>query len=196
MLETVRGFLIAWDNYLFVMINQVWVGSWGNGFFPFITNLMNQDWFRFIALPLMLLVWFLRERKNALKIALVLSLLAGLTDATGHRILKPNFDRTRPNNQPELHAVVRLPHQPGNKSFPSNHAMSCFAQATVLSWFYPHWMGLYFLIAGLVAYSRVYVGVHYVSDVVAGAILGYLIGRLVIFIVLTRFQFFIRSRKK
>jgi undecaprenyl-diphosphatase len=64
-------------------------------------------------------------------------------------------------------------------SFPSNHAANCFAAAAVLSWYFRRWRALFYTLAGAIAISRVALGVHYPSDVLAGAILGYFVGWLV-----------------
>ena len=57
-------------------------------------------------------------------------------------------------------------------SFPSTHAAIAFAIATSILLFHPLWGAGFFLAALAVAVSRVYVGVHYLTDVVAGAIIG------------------------
>jgi membrane-associated phospholipid phosphatase len=59
-------------------------------------------------------------------------------------------------------------------SFPSGHTSSAFATATALSLAYPEWYVIApsYLYAGTVAYSRMYLGVHYPSDVLAGAVIG------------------------
>ena len=59
-------------------------------------------------------------------------------------------------------------------SFPSGHTSSAFATATSLSLAYPEWYVIVpsYLYAGTMAYSRMYLGVHYPSDVIAGALLG------------------------
>ena len=57
-------------------------------------------------------------------------------------------------------------------SFPSAHAANIFGAATALTMFYRRWAGAFFAVAVCVGYSRVYVGVHYPSDVLGGAVLG------------------------
>ncbi len=69
----------------------------------------------------------------------------------------------------DVHALVPLPH---DASFPSGHASSAFAAAVVLGAYAPRLRPILVTVATLVAISRVWLGVHYPSDVVAGAALG------------------------
>lgn len=69
---------------------------------------------------------------------------------------------------------------PSDYSFPSGHASTALAAATVTAFFDKKRRYFYFLIAGLIGLSRIYLGCHYFLDVVGGGIIGYLIGKAVL----------------
>ena len=73
---------------------------------------------------------------------------------------------------PEPKALVAVPH---TGAFPSGHASSAFACAVVLAWASPRLRVPAFALAAAIAWSRVYVGVHWPLDVLGGAILGVLV---------------------
>src|SRR5205085_7582600 len=78
-----------------------------------------------------------------------------------------------PRMRPHVHALVSRPH---THSFPSGHATTSFACATVLALTVPRLRVPVLVLAAAVAWSRVYVGVHFPLDVIAGAALGAAIG--------------------
>jgi undecaprenyl-diphosphatase len=93
-------------------------------------------------------------------------LIAGVSGA----LLRQAIGRERPPLRfPEPHPLVQVP---GNPGFPSGHAATSFACAATLAWLTPLSPIALYALATLVAFSRVYVGVHYPLDVIGGAALG------------------------
>ena len=91
--------------------------------------------------------------------------------------LKAGLERDRPPvAHPEPEPLVGVP---ATFSFPSGHATVSFACATVLALAVPRLAWPLFALAALIAFSRVYVGVHYPGDVLVGAILGVGVGAAV-----------------
>jgi undecaprenyl-diphosphatase len=92
------------------------------------------------------------------------------------RGLKEAFGVERPSSRyAEPKPLVHAPHDP---SFPSGHAATSFAAATVLTAAVPRLAPVWVLLAAAIAFSRVYVGVHYPLDIVGGAVVGTLIALL------------------
>jgi membrane-associated phospholipid phosphatase len=97
------------------------------------------------------------------------AIAAGAADLLAYGI-KAAVDRERPSAvYAEPDPLVRAPH---DHSFPSGHAATSFACATTLMFFAPRLAPAFFLLAAAIAWSRVYVGVHYPLDVLGGAALG------------------------
>ena len=87
--------------------------------------------------------------------------------------LRQWIGRVRPSLvYPEPRPLVPTPH---TGSFPSGHSATAFACATVIAWGSPRLAVPAFVLAALVAWSRVYVGVHWPLDVLGGAALGVLV---------------------
>ena len=85
-------------------------------------------------------------------------------------LVKEVVDRSRPEHAGvDVDPLVSTPDSP---SFPSGHAATAFAAATVLAAFYPRLRVPAFALAAVVAFSRVYLGVHFWLDVICGALLG------------------------
>jgi undecaprenyl-diphosphatase len=84
--------------------------------------------------------------------------------------IKALFDVERPSMRyAEPRPLVAAPH---DAAFPSGHAATSFAAATVLSFARPRWAPAFYLLALAIGFSRVYVGVHYPLDIAGGAALG------------------------
>ena len=88
-------------------------------------------------------------------------------------VLKQTFDRARPPFADGVDAIGAIP---ASASFPSGHAATAFAAAVAVGLVHPRLRRPLLAAAAVVALSRVYLGVHYVLDVLAGAVLGVAVG--------------------
>jgi undecaprenyl-diphosphatase len=105
----------------------------------------------------------------ALAVAVAAVVAEGLTG-----LLKLITERARPPlADPQIEALVSVPE---SHSFPSGHAATAFAAATVVAVLYPRLRAPLLALAVMVALSRVYLGVHFWSDILVGSLLGVAIG--------------------
>lgn len=167
------------DAAVFHFVN----GDLSNPFFDAVLPFFRERWF---WAPLYLFVaafsW-LNFGKKGWIIMLGLVVAVGLADFTSSTLIKKNVQRLRPCNDPVLVETVTLRASCGSGySFTSSHAANHFAAAVFLigvfghlaRWIRPATLGW----AAAIAFSQVYVGVHYPGDVICGALLGTAIGWL------------------
>lgn len=173
MIET----LINIDIYLFHLINSYLTFSFFDKIMPVITSV--KYWY---ITYLIFALWLIFKSGKNGRIALITLIIAIiLSDQINSAFLKELFGRIRPCHTFEnVHLLVNCPI---SKSFPSSHAVNNFTAATVLSYFYKQYKKIFLFIAIIISYSRVYVGVHYPSDVISGALLGLIIGYLILLII-------------
>ena len=118
-----------------------------------------------------LLVWKAHRTDGA---AMMLSVILALCICD--LVLKPIVDRGRPFDELDLDVLVSLP---STSSFPSGHAVSAFAGAVSLLIMDRRWGIAALVFAALVALSRVYICVHWPTDVIAGAVIGAAVAAIV-----------------
>lgn len=179
--------LLRLDDRLFVLINQ----TWAHESLDELMKILSSTW-TFVPFYLWAIIKLIKLYKTKAYIPILIAVLAfGLADSISSKIFKPTVQRLRPAFETEL--TPRLPDGlPGGKfGFVSSHAANAFAvypllvmmvfyrkdlqfsQNTTAKWAF--WIVIF--VSFWIAYSRVYLGRHYVGDVLFGALLGAVIGR-------------------
>jgi undecaprenyl-diphosphatase len=141
---------------------------------PWVTHLGSH----FAVILFILLSWVTTKQ---LKVLFGLLLLYAVQSFIIY-FLKFIVRRRRPLPHEEM--KFRVSKGPGeiiDPSFPSAHATFSFMMATVLAFYFPRYQVIFFIFAGFIGWTRVYLGLHYPIDVIAGAILGYGITKAYIF---------------
>jgi len=141
---------------------------------PILTDL--SYWRIPLAIAWISLIIFGKRKGRIVGILLVVVVAIG--DQVCNQIIKPWAARIRPCNV--LEGVHLLINCTKSFSFPSSHAVNLFSGCILLSCFYRRLTILFLLVALLVSYSRIYVGVHYPLDVVGGMVLGLVVSLVII----------------
>ena len=169
---------VVLDRDLFLLLN-----NWGTATYDSFWLLLSN---KLTNVVVYLLAWFYLLTKVKLKPALFLfitTLILVLITDQFTNLAKYSFARLRPCYDPELLDLVRLVKAScgGQYGFFSGHSSNSFALATFFSALYRKknsYLALFFyMLAGFIALSRVYLGVHFPLDILVGAIVGILIGK-------------------
>ena len=163
--------LEAWDKALFLELNGA-----HNGLFDFLMPWISN---KYVWIPLyaLLLYWMLKHKQGKWVFTLLaVGILIYLSDQLASGFLKPTVERLRPCYDPEIADQVHLLKGCGGQyGFASSHASNSFAIA-IFCWLLlrQHVRYIWLLIpwAALVAYSRIYLGVHFPGDIIMGGLIG------------------------
>ncbi len=171
--------LLHFDKDLFLYLNGLGVAPWDN-FWQFISN-------KFSAIPLYIYLLLISYRKYGLKstalLLISIALLITVSDQLSN-FFKYGVGRLRPCHDPDLSGITRLvkSYCGGKYSYYSAHASNAFAIAVffgaILKSEAKYMATVLLLWATLVAYSRIYIGVHFPLDIITGALIGSLLGWL------------------
>ena len=166
------------DQALFKLINGHWTNTFFDSLLPWMRT--SEHWFAFyIALVGYL---FYKWGWKAWKWLLTVAITVALSDQVSSFFFKPFVHRLRPCNDPALLNKVNLliGTCPSSFSFTSSHAANHFSLAMFvfmsLQPLFKKYTYLFFVWAGIISYAQIYVGVHYPLDILAGTLIGLLMG--------------------
>ncbi|SEB51589.1 undecaprenyl-diphosphatase [Paenibacillus sp. GP183] len=132
---------------------------------------VNLDYLFYLGI---VVYWFIRTPENRRMV--VNSLISAAAALGTNGIIGAIYHRDRPFVS---HHVIQLVQHEASASFPSNHAAAAFAVATSI-WLWRRKDGwVWFILAALIGFSRIWSGIHYPTDIVGGAILGVILAVLI-----------------
>jgi undecaprenyl-diphosphatase len=157
----------TYDTDLFILINNYTPRTaFSDAFFYQLSLWFGGGWAWIIAAAL---AWPFHRRWAARTLKRI-TLPIWISGLVVEGPVKKYFRRRRPFI--DIVRAVVVGKKPGNWSFPSGHSATAFAGAQMLGRYSPHWRPLWYSIAGLVAFSRIYLGAHYPGDVISGSLFG------------------------
>lgn len=156
----------AVDTRLFLAINQMPHPPLANGLMYGLTSVMNGGWGWVLALLAAAAV----DRRRGVTALRQVAPPMWFATMTVEYPIKHYFRRRRPFI--DVVQAIAVGRKPGTYSFPSGHAAAAFAGAWLLTRHYPALWPLWYTIAALTGFSRVYLGAHYPGDVASGALAG------------------------
>lgn len=169
-------FFLQLDGNILLFIQEYFRYEWMNPFWKLITSLSNSGW---LWITISVLLLFPKRTRKVGVVALTALVLGFLITNV---VMKNMIQRARPHET--VQGLMLLIPKPNDFSFPSGHACASFAAAFVYYRLLPKVWGISALIlATLIAVSRLYVGVHYPSDILAGLLVGVFAGWVAVYVV-------------
>jgi len=168
--------LQTWDREIFIYLNGLGSKKYDQ-FWIAVTEI--STWIPLFLLFLLLFILKLPKKRaffNIVSVTAVALFIALLT-----HLVKTWVKRPRPCHDESMNSFVRILKTPVDYSFFSGHASSSFAITTLVVLLLQHkikWVWMFFLWPLLFAYSRIYVGAHFPTDILAGALIGTGVGIL------------------
>lgn len=164
-MEATMEFIQSFDNSILYYIHEHWHNAFTNGFFTAISSASNGG---IIWIVLGVIMLFSKKWRPT---GIILLLSVGLSAVIGNLILKNIFCRIRPFvADPSIELIIGIPH--GYYSFPSGHSVAAGAGAAAVFLRHKGIGAAAVIYALLVAVSRVFLAVHYPTDVLCGLALG------------------------
>ena len=172
------------DRSAFLLVNG-WRAPWLD--LPMFFLSIGWLWAPVFLLLLWLFFRRFRSPRDRLLIAVGIAVCIAGTDLISSSVIKPSVRRLRPAHDQSIGGMAHIVRRPdgqkyrgGRFGFVSSHAANYFGLATLGYWLLRTKRALWlFAWAALISYSRIYLGVHFPGDVVAGALLGVVWGSLV-----------------